>query len=243
MRRRLLRWLARSGLPDPDDARCMLDWDIGRGFSVEPAVYIAGDDRAGLERRLPYCARPTFALDRLKQVDARQAIYRWPKPQSDGSTLLSLSPLERIDHLATLIPPPRLHRYRDHEVLAPSSPLRDAATAHDREAFDAAGCILFALGIAAQGVQEPHRHPKPSRHVLVCRSGRGAVPCSAAPARALRISVLWANSANRLCSIGLHFLSVCGNFTSVLQVCCISASKRRDRYDEKIVDSCVRLGL
>ncbi len=57
-----------------------------------------------------------------------------PKPQRDGRTALSLTPLEFIDHLVALIPPPRLHRHRYHGVLAPSGPLRLAATAYGRDA-------------------------------------------------------------------------------------------------------------
>ena len=41
---------------------------------------------------------------------------------------------ERIDHLATLIPPPRLHRHHYRGVLAPNAPLRAAATAYRRDA-------------------------------------------------------------------------------------------------------------
>jgi hypothetical protein len=42
--------------------------------------------------------------------------------------MLMLTSLELIDHLAALIPPPRLRRHRYHGMLAPSSPLRAAAT-------------------------------------------------------------------------------------------------------------------
>ncbi len=40
-----------------------------------------------------------------------------------------LTPLELIDRLAALIPPPRSHRHRYHGVLAPNAPLRAAVTA------------------------------------------------------------------------------------------------------------------
>jgi hypothetical protein len=60
-----------------------------------------------------------------------------PKPQRDGTTALTLTPLELIDHLAALIPPPRRHRHRYHGVLAPNSPLRAAAIALGREVADA----------------------------------------------------------------------------------------------------------
>ena len=40
-----------------------------------------------------------------------------------------LMPLELMDRLAALIPPPRRHRHRYYGVLAPNSPLRPAVTA------------------------------------------------------------------------------------------------------------------
>ena len=90
---------------------------------------IPGWDRAGLERLLRYCARPPFALDRLEAVDDEHLRYHLSKPQPDGSTELSLTPLELIDRIAALVPPPRVHRHRYHGVLAPNSPLRAQVTA------------------------------------------------------------------------------------------------------------------
>ena len=87
----------------------MLAW-ANSGFSLDVSVCIAGPDRAGLERLLRYCARPPFALERIEQVSEDRIVYRLPEPQRDGRTALSLTPLELIDHLAALIPPPRLHR-------------------------------------------------------------------------------------------------------------------------------------
>jgi len=133
VRRRVLRWFSRHGLLDPDDARDMLAW-ASSGFSLDASVCIAGHDRAGLERLLRYCARPPFALERIEQVNEERIVYRLPRPQRDGRTALSLTPLELIDHLAALIPPPRLHRHRYHGVLAPNAPLRLAATSYGRDA-------------------------------------------------------------------------------------------------------------
>jgi len=104
-RRRVRRWFAHSGLLDADDARDALAWD-NAGFSLDASVRISGQDRAGLERLLRYCARSPFALERLEKVTAHQLIYRLPKPGRAGRSALSLTPLELIDHLAALIPPP-----------------------------------------------------------------------------------------------------------------------------------------
>jgi hypothetical protein len=103
------------------------------GFSLDAAVRVGAHDRAGLERLLRYCARPPFSLERLELLDAERVVYRLPKPQRDGTTALTLTPLELIDQLAALIPPPRRHRHRYHGVLAPNAPLRAAAIAFGRE--------------------------------------------------------------------------------------------------------------
>jgi len=111
VRRRVLHWFSRHGLLDPDDARDMLTWEHG-GFSLDAGVRIAGDDRAGLERLLRYCARPPFVLERIEQVSEDRIVYRLPEPQRDGRTALSLTSLELIDHLVALIPPPLPWRAR-----------------------------------------------------------------------------------------------------------------------------------
>jgi hypothetical protein len=106
VRARVLRWLARAGHLDPADARDMAGWDHGGGFSLDASVRIDAAHRAGLERLLRYCARPPFALERLEQLAHDQVIYRFPRPQPDGRTELRLTPLELIERLAALIPPP-----------------------------------------------------------------------------------------------------------------------------------------
>jgi len=124
VRARVLRWFARAGHLDPADARDMARWDHGGGFSLDASVRIEGQDRAGLERLLRYCARPPFALERLEQLAHDQLVYRSPEPQPDGTTQRRLTPLELIERLAALIPPPRLHRHRYHGVLAPNASQR-----------------------------------------------------------------------------------------------------------------------
>ena len=83
----------------------------------------------GSQRLLRYCARPPCALERLEQLPDGQLVYRFPRLQPDGITQLRLTPLELIERLAALIPPPRLHRHRYHGVLAPNSPQRAQVTA------------------------------------------------------------------------------------------------------------------
>ena len=67
VRRRLLRSVLRRGLLSADDAQVMAEWELGGGFSVDAEVRIEAHERDGLERLLRYCARPAFALERLRE--------------------------------------------------------------------------------------------------------------------------------------------------------------------------------
>jgi hypothetical protein len=52
------------------------------GFSVDTSVCIAAHDCAGLERSLRYCARPQFALKRLRKAGGER-VYRCAKQHSE----------------------------------------------------------------------------------------------------------------------------------------------------------------
>ena len=112
VRRRLRRALTRRGVLEPEDGEAMANWAHGGGFSLDASVRIEGADRPGLERLLRYCARPAFALERLREIDAEHLVYESVKPGPDGSVSLMLTPLELIERLAALMPPPRRHQHR-----------------------------------------------------------------------------------------------------------------------------------
>jgi hypothetical protein len=135
LRRRILRAFVGRGLLESFEAKEMLAYKHS-GFSVDAGVCTEAHDRAGLERLLRYCARPPFSMDRLRKAGS-ELVYRCSKQRSEpGSDKrgakadeLPLSPLELINRIAALVPPPRLHRHRYFGVLAPNSPLRAAVTA------------------------------------------------------------------------------------------------------------------
>jgi hypothetical protein len=145
LRCRTLRLFLRRGLLDEPTVENMLTWQAAGGFSLDASVRFSGTDRAGRERLLRYCARPPFALERLRIERAspvrsagagsdcageiRHVLYQPPRPTPDGRTLLVLSPLHFLAALARLIPPPRVHRHRYHGVLAPNAGLRERVTA------------------------------------------------------------------------------------------------------------------
>jgi Putative transposase len=91
VRHRLLSVLARRGVLEREDAEAMGTWDHGGGFSVDASVRIEAADRLGLERLLRYCARPAFALERLREIDAERLVYESVKPGAGGSVTLMLS--------------------------------------------------------------------------------------------------------------------------------------------------------
>jgi hypothetical protein len=103
VRHRVLSVLARRGVLEREDAAAMGTWDHGGGFSVDASVRIEADDRLGLERLLRYCARPAFALERLREIDAEHLVYESVKPGAGGSGSLMLTPLELIERLAALV--------------------------------------------------------------------------------------------------------------------------------------------
>jgi len=135
LRRRILRAFVGRGLLESCDAKEMLGYQHS-GFSVDAGVCIQAHDRAALERLLRYCARPPFAMDRLRKEGAA-LVYRCAKQRSEPSSdkrgakadELHLTPLDLIARIAALVPPPRTHRHRYFGVLAPNSPHRAAVTA------------------------------------------------------------------------------------------------------------------
>ena len=134
LRKRILRGFVGRGLLEGFEAKEMLAYRHS-GFSVDTSVCIAAHDRAGLERLLWYCARPPFAMERLRKAGG-ELVYRCAKQHSEpghdkrGTQVdeITLTPLELIDRIAALVPPPRTHRHRYFGVLAPHSPHRAAVT-------------------------------------------------------------------------------------------------------------------
>ncbi len=152
IRQRVLRVAVRHGCLSAETVADLKSWDHGGGFSVHAGVLIEAEDRAALERLLRYCARPAFASERLEwesganQSDGEgsqgtdndgalcvsevRVRYRLPKPGRHGKSVLVLTPLQFLDRLAALIPPPRRHRHPYHGAFAPHAGLRPLVAAH-----------------------------------------------------------------------------------------------------------------
>ena len=89
------------------------------------AVLYAGDTRWHADRSGPDVQiskfRPALAAGRLRIIDAARLSFALKTPWSNGTTHLVLSPLELLEKLAALVPPPRLNLIRYHGLLAPSA--------------------------------------------------------------------------------------------------------------------------
>ncbi len=72
-----------------------------------------------------YVIRPPLAAGKLCVLEDDTLSFKLKTPWSDGTTHLVLSPLELIEKLAALVPPPRLNLVRYHGVLAPNAANRD----------------------------------------------------------------------------------------------------------------------
>ena len=129
VRRRVLAFLERRQCLSSDVVQEMLAWEHGGGFSVDASVRISASDRLGLERICRYAARPAFAAARLVKEGPDTLIYTPPKPGPDGRPYLVMTPLELLQKLAALIPPPYLNMVRYFGVLAPHAKLRAAVVA------------------------------------------------------------------------------------------------------------------
>jgi hypothetical protein len=100
------------------------------------------------ERPLGYRARPTSALDRLREHGPERLRHEVTKPGPGAAGSLLLTCVALIDRIAALVPPPGLHRHRNFGVLAANAPLRTAVT---------------AVALSATISPQPIRNPPPGR--------------------------------------------------------------------------------
>lgn len=94
------------------------------GFSLHAGVSCWSTNKARLEQLVRYTARPAVSETRLSESHNGDIHYRLKKAWSDGTTHVVFSPLEFMEKLAALVPPPRIHLTRFHGILAPHSKWR-----------------------------------------------------------------------------------------------------------------------
>ena len=74
------------------------------GFSLHAGVRCGAHQRKQLERLCRYITRPAIANERLGRDDTGNVVLQLKSPWRDGTTQISLSPLEYMQRLAALVP-------------------------------------------------------------------------------------------------------------------------------------------
>lgn len=94
------------------------------GVSLHANVSVPAGDRRRLERLCRYIARPPVSTERLSKLGDGRLLYRLKRRWRDGTTHVVFQPLELVEKLAAIVPPPRIHMIRYHGVLAPRAACR-----------------------------------------------------------------------------------------------------------------------
>jgi hypothetical protein len=124
------------------------------------ALHANGGGPAHARERLAHLCRyllpPPLALERLTESAPGQLVFELAHPRADGTTHLLRGPLELIEKIALLIPPPRFQTLRLQGVLGPSAAGRSAVIPRRHAAV--------AEGATAAGRREgtgPRAEPSP----------------------------------------------------------------------------------
>jgi hypothetical protein len=97
------------------------------GFNVHAGVRVAAGDREGLRNLCGYVNRPAFSQERLDLLPDGRIRYRFRRKRWDGARSLILTPLEFLEKVAALVPPPRAHLTVYHGRFGPRSRQRKQA--------------------------------------------------------------------------------------------------------------------
>lgn len=93
------------------------------GFSIHAATSIKDYDRDGLEKLIRYMGRGAISQERISLNEKGEILYEL-KHSSDGATHVLFSPLEFLEKLASIIPPPKKHLVKYYGCFSSHSNLR-----------------------------------------------------------------------------------------------------------------------
>jgi len=166
-------------------------------------------------------------MERLRKAGS-ELVYRCAKQPSEPSSLphnqrgaradeITLTPLELIDRIAALVPPPRTHRHRYFGALGPNSPLRPAVTA-----------------LAQDAVVQPAQVQAEPASTAAGEGARGAgnsLPTQAEPAQPVQpkrpAHYLWAVLIARICEVFPLVCPICGGQMRIIAFITYSADIRQ----------------
>jgi hypothetical protein len=96
------------------------------GFSVHAGVCVPARNRLRLQHLLRYAARPPLSTERLSLLPDGRLLYRLKRRWRDGTKHVIYEPMELMERLAALVPPPRFNTTRFYGVLAPAATFRSS---------------------------------------------------------------------------------------------------------------------
>jgi len=137
------------------------------GFSVHAGVYVPSRDRLRLERLLRYAARGPISNERLSLLPDGRLRYKLKRRWNDGTTAVIYEPMELMERLAALVPPPRFNIIRYYGVLAPASSLRPTIVPEDKSDIAPAhpGCSAKTeISTTEEAETKPRRGKKPKNY-------------------------------------------------------------------------------
>lgn len=102
------------------------------GYTLHAGTSVGGADRDGLERLCRYVCRPPLPAARLERTEEDRLLLTLKRPWDDGTTSFTFEPVDLVQRLAALIPPPAAHQVVYHGVFAPRSKLRGHVTGQAR---------------------------------------------------------------------------------------------------------------
>lgn len=94
------------------------------GFDVDANVTVRKGNRRALERLCRYLCRPPAGVDRFEAMGDGRIAVRFKRPWSDGTSHIVLTPVELVEKLAALVPPPKVNMTRYFGVFAARSKLK-----------------------------------------------------------------------------------------------------------------------
>lgn len=152
------------------------------GFSLHANTHLHGEDREGIERLCVYGARGPLAASRLRELPDGRLAYRMKRKAANGANELVLQPLELLQKLVALVPPPRVHLTRFHGVFAPNAGVRKRVVP-ERETPEST-CAAAPAAEVAVPAQDPH-----VLRPLADEAPRNRVPWAALLRRSFEIDV------------------------------------------------------
>jgi len=142
---------------------------VAGGISLHANVVVPPRDRRRLERLCRYAARPPVASERLSRLADGRVVYKLRHRWRDGTTHVAFEPLELLEKLAALVPPPRANLVRYHGILAPAARYRSrvvpfASTTESEAREEKTGAEAQVSGSDLAPIDESSPKPRPRNY-------------------------------------------------------------------------------